>query len=161
MVAGGVFEIRVENAGGVVGLMGRATLVSDEEFILSEDAFDVIAILWIAHDDSNEIEMVLFGGAREFGGPGGGDIAGKDNAVVAGGCGAGKIGDHAIYLFGIVHVAPDEEPSFLERRGIGGCGRLSGGAKQKGGGKERGKIEAEHATRINTDRYRFKRVDCF
>jgi hypothetical protein len=119
MVAGGIFEIGIEDADRVVRVVSGATVVDNEKFVLSKDAFDVIAVFWVAHDDGDKVEMVLFGSVGKFGRLRGRDIVGKRDAIVTSRCGARETGDHAIDFFGVGHIAPDEEPTFLERVGFG------------------------------------------
>src|SRR4051812_34351857 len=103
MIAGRIFKVRVEDAGGIVGLMRCAGVVNDKKFVLGEHAFDVIAVLGVAHDDGDEVEMILLGGVCQFGGFVGGDIVGKHDPVVAARCGARKTRDHAINFLGLIH----------------------------------------------------------
>src|ERR1051325_8425132 len=119
MIAGDIFKISVKGSRRIVRQMRSAVAMDDKESIFDEDTFKVISISRTTHHDRNEVEMILFRGIGERGGFFRGNIVGKRDAVVSGGCSAREAGDHAIDFFGVGHVSPDKKPAFLKRRRAG------------------------------------------
>lgn len=121
MMARGVLKIAVTDLRWVVRNKLGALAMHDKKRVTRLQAFSIIAVMGAAHNNGDQIQMILLGGIPQFWRFFRRDIPGKDHAVVAFlGC-FGETGDHPFHLIGIVHLAPNEKPSFF-KPGIGGVG---------------------------------------
>jgi hypothetical protein len=68
VVAGHVLEVAVHHPGRVVGLKGCSPAVGDEQRVLGEHALGEVGVAASAHDDGDEIELVLLRGLSQLGG---------------------------------------------------------------------------------------------
>ncbi len=128
-VSGDGLEVAVPHLRGVFGPVGGGPAAGDEQRVLGEHAFDVVAVVGRAHHDGDEVQPVLLRRLPQCGRFLLRDVVGEGDAVVARRPGAGEAGNHAIHLFRIAHVPPHEEPSLLHPRR---WGRRTGGSFRGG-----------------------------
>ena len=82
VVAGGLLEIRVAEAGRIVRLEHGASVMHNKERVLHADFLRVIAVVSAAHDGRDQVQAKFLGGPGQFSGARGGDIIGEHDAVV-------------------------------------------------------------------------------